>query len=101
MTQSSLALTGQAKRFAWRRRRCVRVNLSWGRSLCLRINRAKAVTAAHKLARPIYAMLSKGEDFTDWGQGQFSEGCCQRVFHKLSHPIKTMVMQLMPSETSV
>lgn len=49
------------------------------------IDSAKAVTAvAHKLARLIYAMLTKGEEFPDPGQGYFAESFRQRVLHNLA-----------------
>ena len=39
------------------------------RRMCARMDKAKAVTAAaHKLARLIYVMLTKGEEYTDQGQ---------------------------------
>ena len=39
------------------------------RRLCARMDKAKAVTAAaHKLARLIYTLLTKGEEYTDQGQ---------------------------------
>jgi transposase len=40
------------------------------RRLCARMDKGKAVTAAaHKLAMLIYAMLSKGEAYTDAAPG--------------------------------
>ena len=43
------------------------------RRLCARMDKPKAVTAAaHKLARLIHSMLTKGEEYTD--QGQASRG---------------------------
>ena len=42
--------------------------------MCARLDKAKAVTAAaHKLARLIYFMLTKGEEYTDQGQDYFEE----------------------------
>ena len=39
------------------------------RRLCSRMDKPKAVTAAaHKLARLIYTMLTKGQQYTDQGQ---------------------------------
>jgi len=37
--------------------------------------------AAHKLARLIYTMLSKGQEYTDQGQAYFEERYRQRVLH--------------------
>ncbi len=42
------------------------------RRLCSRMDRPKAVAAAaHKLARLIYLMLTKGEVYTDQGQDYY------------------------------
>ena len=72
------------------------------RRMCARMDRAKAVTAgAHKLARLIYTMLTKGEEYTDRGQDYFEERYRQRVLHNLTQRAKAMGMQLVPSESSV
>ena len=56
--------------------------------MCARMYRVKAVTAAaHKLARLIYAMLTKGEEYTDRGQ---EERYRQRVLHNLTQRAKTL-----------
>ena len=66
------------------------------------MDRAKAVTAAaHKLAQLIYAMLSKGEEYTDRGQDYFEERYRQRVLHDLTQRAKAMGMQLVPNENPV
>lgn len=55
------------------------------RRLCARMDKAKAVTAAaHKLARLIYTMLTKGEQYTDQGQDYFEERYRARVLHHLA-----------------
>ena len=42
------------------------------RRLCARMDKPKAVTAAaHKLARLIYAMLTRGQEYTDRGQAYY------------------------------
>jgi transposase len=72
------------------------------RRMCARMDRAKAVAAgAHKLARLIYAMLTKGEEYTDRGQDYFEERYRQRVLHNLTRRAKAMGMQLVPSASSV
>lgn len=44
------------------------------RRMCARMDKPKAVTAAaHKLARLIYSMLTKGEEYTDQGQAYYEE----------------------------
>ena len=69
------------------------------RRLCARMDRAKAVTAAaHKLARLIYAMLTKGEEYTDRGQEYFEERYRQRVLHNLAQRAKAMGMHLVPAD---
>ena len=71
------------------------------RRMCARMDRPKAVTAAaHKLARLIYAMLTKGEEYTDNGQDYFEERYRQRVLHNLAQKAKAMGMQLVPSEST-
>src|SRR5262249_1754456 len=50
------------------------------RRLCSRMDKPKAVTAtAHKLARLIYTMLTKGEQYTDQGQDYYQERYRERV----------------------
>ena len=45
----------------------------------------KAVTAvAHELARMIYTMLTKGEEYTDQRQDYYEERYRQRVLHHLA-----------------
>ena len=55
------------------------------RRLCSRMDKAKAVTAAaHKLARLIYTMFTRGEEYTDQGQEYYEERYRERVLHQLS-----------------
>lgn len=55
------------------------------RRLCSRMDKPKAVTAAaHKLARLIYAMLTRGEEYADQGQDYYEERYRQRVLLNLS-----------------
>lgn len=58
---------------------------------------------AHKLPRLIYAMLTHGLEYTDWGQDDFEERYRQRVLHKLAQQAKAkaMGMQLVPSDNPV
>jgi transposase len=71
------------------------------RRLCARMDKPKAVTAAaHKLARLIYAMLTKGQEYTDAGQDYFEERYRQRVLHNLAQRAKAMGMQLTPCESA-
>lgn len=62
-----------------------------------RIDKPKAVTAAaHKLARLIYAMLTKGEEYTDHGQEYFEERYRQRVLLNLKRCAQQLGMTLIP-----
>jgi transposase len=68
------------------------------RRLCARMDKGKAVTAAaHKLARLIYAMLSKGEEYTDAGQDYFEERYRERVLRKLTERARKLGMQIVPT----
>ena len=69
------------------------------RRLCARMDKGKAVTAAvHKLARLIYAMLSKGEEYTDAGQDYFEERYRERVLRNLTERAKKLGMKMIPAE---
>ena len=57
-----------------------------------------AVTAAaHKLARLIYAMLTKGQEYTDQGQDYCEERYRQRVLHNLNRRAQQLGMTLVPT----
>ena len=65
------------------------------------MDKPKAVTAtAYKLARLIYAMLTRGQEYTDRGQDYFEKRYRQRVLHNLSQKAKAMGMQFVPSDNS-
>ena len=67
------------------------------RRMCSRMDKAKAVTAAaHKLARLIYAMLTRGEEYTDQGQDYFEERYRERVLRNLVRPRQELGMQIVP-----
>jgi transposase len=69
------------------------------RRMCSRMDKPKAVTAAaHKLARLIYTMLTKGEEYTDQGQDYYEERYRQRVLHQLSRRAEKMGMKLVTAE---
>jgi transposase len=68
------------------------------RRICSRMDKAKAVTAAaHKLARLIYSMLTKGEEYTDQGQAYYEERYRQRVLHNLNRRAQQLGMTLVPT----
>jgi homoserine kinase len=61
------------------------------------MDKAKAVTAAaHKLARLIYAMLTKGQEYTDQGQDYFEERYRQRVVANLHRRAQELGLKLVP-----
>lgn len=67
------------------------------RRLCSRLDKAKAITAvAHKLARLIYTMLTRGTEYVDKGQHYYEERYRQRVVHNLSKKAAAMGFVLMP-----
>ncbi len=62
------------------------------------MDKPKALTAAaHKLARPIYSMLTKGEEYTDQGQAHYEERYRQRVLHNLNRHAQQLGMTLVPT----
>ncbi len=63
------------------------------------MDKPKAVAAAaHKLARLIYTMLTKGEEYVDQGQDCYEERYRERVLRQLSQPVKKMGMKLIAAE---
>ncbi|MBY0469303.1 MAG: hypothetical protein K2Q07_10035 [Burkholderiaceae bacterium] len=61
------------------------------------MDKPKAVTAtAHKLARLIYTMLSKGEEYTDQGQDYYEERYRERVLRALAQRAVKLGMQMVP-----
>jgi transposase len=71
------------------------------RRLCARMDKAKAVTAAaHKLARLIYAMLTKGEEYVDQGQDYYEERYRERTVRQLAQRAEKLGMKLVVAEQS-
>jgi transposase len=69
------------------------------RRMCARMDKPKAITAAaHKLARLIYTMLTKGEEYTDQGQDYYEERYRQRVLRQLSQRAEKLGMKLVATE---
>jgi transposase len=69
------------------------------RRLCSRMDKPKAVTAAaHKLARLIYTMLTKGEEYTDQGQDYYEERYRERVLRALSQRAAKLGLKIVPVE---
>ena len=68
------------------------------RTLCGRMDKAKAVTAAaHKLARLIYAMLTKGQEYTDLGQLYYEERYRERAVRQLQRRANKLGMLVVPA----
>lgn len=69
------------------------------RRMCSRMDKPKAVTAAaHKLARLIYTMLTKGQEYTDQGQDYFEERYRERVLRALSQRAAKLGMKIVAVE---
>jgi len=67
------------------------------RRMCGRLDKGKAVTAvAHKLARLVYAMLTKGTAYVDQGQAYYEERYQQRVIYHLRRKAAAMGLELVP-----
>jgi transposase len=72
------------------------------RRMCARMDKPKAITAAaHKLARLIYTMLTKGEEYTDQGQECYEERYRQRLLYNLAQRAEKMGMKLVSTELAV
>lgn len=68
------------------------------RRMCARLDKGKAVTAAaHKLARLIYAMLTKGAAYVDKGQEYYEERYRQRVLFHLKNKAAALGLELVPA----
>ena len=67
------------------------------RRLCGRMDKPRAITAcAHKLARLIYTLLTKGEEYVDQGQALYEERYRQRVVKALTKRAEQLGFQLVP-----
>lgn len=105
-----MVLSGKTKRCANRAAQALRLAAAalrssqsalgaYFRRMCSRMDKPKAVTAAaHKLARLIYAMLTKGEEYTDRGQDYYEERYRARVLHHLAKRAAKLGMKLVISE---
>ncbi len=58
----------------------------------------RLAAAAHKLARLIYTMLTKGEEYTDQGQDYYEERYRERVLRQLAQRAEKMGMKLVATE---
>lgn len=72
------------------------------RRLCARMDKPSANTAvAHKLARMVYFMLTRGEDFVDQGQQRYEEQQHQRSVAALKRRAKDLGFVISPVATTV
>lgn len=106
-------LSGASKRTANRAAQALRLAASalrtsqsslgaYYRRLSARLDRPKAITAtAHKLARLIYTMLTKGTEYTDQGQDYYEERYRQRVMHHIAKRAEKLGFQLSPVPNAV
>ena len=66
------------------------------------MDKPKTVTAAaHKLARLIYTMLTKGEEYTDQGQDYYEERYRERVLRQLNQRAIKMGMRLVAADATM
>jgi transposase len=71
------------------------------RRLCSRMDKPRANTAtAHKLARMVYFMLTRGETYVDEGQQRYEERQRQRSVAALKRRAAALGFQLNPIETA-
>ena len=63
-----------------------------------RMDKPKAITAtAHKLARLVYTMLTRGEQYVDQGQDHYEQKYQKRVLSNLQRRAASLGFQLVPS----
>jgi transposase len=68
------------------------------RRMSARMDKPKAVTAAaHKLARLVYIMLTRGEEYTDQGQQYFEERYRERVVRQLTKKARELGLDIVPA----
>lgn len=71
------------------------------RRLCARMDKPRANTAtAHKLARMVYFMLTRGEEFVDRGQAHYEEQQRQRSIAALKRRATALGFKVDPIEAS-
>ena len=68
------------------------------RRMCSHMDKPKAVTAAaHKVARLIYTLLTKGEEYTDQGQDYFEERYRERVIRQITQRAAKLGLSVVPT----
>jgi len=72
------------------------------RRLCARMDKPKAIAAAaHKLARLIYAMLTKGEEYVDQGQEYYEKRYRDSMVKNLTQRAAKLGFTVVPAEQAV
>jgi len=72
------------------------------RRMCARMDKPKAIAAAaHKLARLVYTMLTKGEEYTDLGQDYYEKRYREQVMKTLSQRAAKLGMMMVPLEQAI
>lgn len=72
------------------------------RRLCARMDKPRANTAvAHKLARMVYFMITRGEDFVDRGQQQYEEQQRQRSIAALKRRAADLGFHITPATVAL
>ena len=73
---------------------------AYHRRLCARMDRPKAITAtAHKLARLVYFMLTRGQAYVEAGQQYYEERYRARVVQNLTKRAHDLGFELTPAAT--
>ena len=71
------------------------------RRMCARMDKPTAIRAtAHKLARLVYTLMTKGTQYVDQGQDYYEERYKQRVMHHLARKATTMGFKLVPIDAT-
>lgn len=71
---------------------------AYHRRLCARMDRPKAITAtAHKLARLIYFMLTRGQGYVEAGQEAYEQKYRERVVQNLTKRARQLGFELTPT----
>ena len=71
---------------------------AYHRRLCARMDRPKAITAtAHKLARLVYFMLTKGQAYVEAGQDYYEQRYRERVVQNLTKRAHHLGFELTPA----
>ena len=69
------------------------------RRMCARMDKPKAIAAAaHKLARLVYTMLTKGEAYTDQGQDYYEKRYREHMVNQLTKRAEKLGLKMVPME---